>query len=46
MKDIGKSDDNIMPTEKIDEVAMEYVNTIKIITTDMNRFKLSTTQIT
>lgn len=43
MKDIGKTGENVMPIEKIDEVAMEYLGSIKNVTTDMKRFKISTT---
>ena len=43
IKDIGKDGENVMPIEKMDEVAMDYVGTIRNVTTDMQRFKISTT---
>ena len=43
IKDIGKDGENVMPIEKIDEVAMDYVSTIRNVATDMQRFKISTT---
>lgn len=44
MKEIGKTEgENVMPIEKMDEVAMEYVSTIRNVTADMQRFKISTT---
>ena len=43
IKDIGKDGENVMPIEKMDELAMDYVGTIRNVTTDMQRFKISTT---
>ena len=35
MKDIGKTGENVMPIEKVDDFAMEYVSMIRNITADM-----------